>query len=103
MKLKPPHRPLETNAASSDEALRARLRALDPPPPDAALRDAVLAQAAARLPARTPWWRPLWRPALACGILLVAGLIGFNEYQSWRELQQLAELDTLSAATLLLL
>lgn len=92
------------NANSSDEALRARLRALEPPPAEAALRATLIAQAARHLPAaRRRWWQALWRPALAAGVLIVAGLVGFSEYRAWQEVQELADLDTLSVATMLIL
>lgn len=93
------------NTPSPADPLRQRLRALPPPAAGPALRARLLADADAHLPHPAPaaWWQPLWRTGLAAMAVVAVCAFGVNEYLAWQEIQELAELDTLSTATMLLL
>ncbi|ANQ83362.1 hypothetical protein dqs_0285 [Azoarcus olearius] len=91
------------NTPSPADPLRKRLRALPPPAAGTSLRARLLADADARLPHPAAWWQPLWRTGLAAMAVVAVCAFGVNEYLAWQEIQELAELDTLSTATMLLL
>lgn len=83
-----------------DEALRRRLRALQPPTPSQALHARVLAGAP---PLSRRRGQRRWLQGLALAASLVLAVYGVLAYQDWQEAEELAQLDTLSAASLLLL
>lgn len=84
----------------SDEALRRRLRELQPPAPSQTLHARVLAGAPSQSRRGRPW---RWLRGLALAASLVLAVYGGLAYQDWQEAEELAQLDTLSAASLLLL
>lgn len=87
------------NEPFSDETLRRRLRALDAPPATAGLLRRVRAGAPA-----SRRHRPLtWATGLALSALLVALAVAALEYRDWRETEELARLDELSVASMLVL
>lgn len=71
--------------ASSTDRLQARLAAGAPP---------ARAGTAGRLP---------WAAGLAFSLLLIAVVAGVSEYRAWQEAEELARLDELSIATMLVL
>lgn len=71
--------------APSTDRLQARLEAGAPRAHDGAVR---------RMP---------WAAGLAFSLLLIAVLAGVSEYRAWQEAEELARLDELSIATMLVL
>lgn len=83
----------------SDESLRRALRVLQAPAPSDELRSRIMATAPSghsRLLAR-------WAGAFVLCSLLVAVVVGVFEYNAWRDAEDLARLDELSVASMLLL
>ncbi len=87
------------NEEFSDESLRCALRVLQAPTLSDELRSRIVAAAPA---GRS---RPLarWAGALALCSLLLAVVVGVLEYNAWRDAEELARLDELSIASMLLL
>ncbi len=83
----------------SDESLRRALRALQAPAPSDELRSRMMASAPAERRRRLV----RWAGALALCSLLLAAVVGVLEYNAWRDAEELARLDELSVASMLLL
>ena len=83
----------------ADDALRSALRALPEPSPSPDLQR--------RLLAGTPYRRPRvlrgWMTGLVLCSLLAAVALGVIEYRAWQTTEELARLDELSVASMLLL
>jgi hypothetical protein len=82
-----------------DDALRSDLRALPTPAPSDALVQRVLAG----MPRRRSRSVPHWVTGLALSGLLLAVVIGVFEYRAWQTTEELAQLDELSIASMLVL
>lgn len=87
------------NEEFSDESLRCALRVLQAPTPSDELRSRIVA--AAPVGRSRPLAR--WAGALALCSLLLAVVVGVLEYNAWRDAEELARLDELSIASMLLL
>ncbi|HEY9193541.1 MAG TPA: hypothetical protein VIO81_11765 [Methyloversatilis sp.] len=83
----------------SDESLRRALRVLPLPAPSDELRARIVAAA----PAERSRQVARWAGALVLCSLLLAVVVGVLEYNAWRDAEELARLDELSVASMLLL
>ena len=82
-----------------DDALRSHLRALPPPAPS----DAFVQRVLEGMPRRCSLSVPRWVTGLAVSCLFLAVVIGVFEYTAWETTEELAQLDELSIAPMLVL
>lgn len=83
----------------ADDALRSALRELPEPPPSPFLQQRLRAGA----PHRRPRVLRGWMTGLVLCSLLAAVALGVIEYRAWQTTEELARLDELSVASMLLL
>lgn len=83
----------------ADDALRRALREMPEPSPSHDLQLRLLAAA----PHRRPRVRRSWMTGLVLCSLLAAVALGVIEYRAWQTTEELARLDELSVASMLLL
>jgi hypothetical protein len=82
-----------------DDALRSHMRALPTPASSEALVQRVLGS----MPRRRSRPVPHWVTGLALSGLVLAVVIGVFEYTAWQTTEELAQLDELSIASMLVL
>ena len=83
----------------ADDALRMALREMPAPPPSTDLLQRIRAGA----PQRRPRVLRGWMTGLVLCSVLAAVALGVIEYQAWQTTEELARLDALSVASMLLL